>query len=71
MSTPPENILIKTGAAAEAVKAMLDAMGETPGADRRALAVARTHFETGFLWIANSVSGPGILDSIDQLEKSQ
>ncbi|MBV2147890.1 hypothetical protein KRZ98_06245 [Sphingobium sp. AS12] len=55
-------LLEKTGAAMVAVKAMLDAMAAQPGIDKRSLAVARTQFETGFLWAASAVGGPGILD---------
>lgn len=46
----------KTADAIGAVQAMLDAMREG-GADVRALAVCRTHFETAFLWAANAHGG--------------
>ena len=57
-----DDMLEKAGAAMAAVKAMLDAMADHPGADKRSLAVAKTEFETGFLWAANAVGGPSFLD---------
>lgn len=54
-----DEVTTKTGAAIEAVKAMLDAMKEN-GADPRGLAVCRTQFETAFLWTANAVGGEPI-----------
>lgn len=62
MILPSDDVLIKTGTAVEAVKAMLDAIGDIPGADRRAIAVAKTNFETAFLWVANATGGPGIFE---------
>jgi hypothetical protein len=55
-----EASLIKTGQAIEAVEAMLDALKELPGTDARSLAVARTHFETAFLWAANAAGGEAV-----------
>lgn len=54
--------LEKTAAAMEAVKAMLDALKALPECDGRSLAVARTQFETAFLWTASAASGGGVLD---------
>lgn len=54
------DLLTKTGDAIETVIAMIDAMDAHPGVDRRALAVARTNFETAFLWAASAVQGPSI-----------
>ncbi|WP_225205381.1 hypothetical protein [Novosphingobium huizhouense] len=51
-----DELTIKTGAAIEAVKAMLAAMKEAE-VDPRGLAVARTQFETAFLWVANAAGG--------------
>ena len=44
----------KLVAAVGAVKVFLAAMGDSPGIDKRSLAVARTNFETAFLWAANA-----------------
>lgn len=56
-----ELALVKTAEAMEAVKAMLAAIADVPGADPRAIAVTRTQFETAFLWTANAAQGGGIL----------
>lgn len=53
----------KTGAAIDAVQKMLDAMAADPSVDKRGLAVARTQFETSFLWAANAVGGESIFGS--------
>ncbi|PTR11767.1 MULTISPECIES: hypothetical protein [unclassified Novosphingobium] len=55
-----DEVAAKTGAAMEAVKAMLDAM-KAHGADARGLAVCRTQFETAFLWAGVAVCGEPIL----------
>lgn len=52
-------VLEKTGAAIGAVKVMLDALAAMPNADGRAIAVAKTQFETAFLWTANAAAGDG------------
>ena len=59
-----DNLLTKTGEAVVSVKAMLDAMAAHPGADPRGLAVAKTHFETAFLWAANATGGEGIFEAV-------
>lgn len=56
------DLLTKTGEAMTTVKAMLDAMAAQPGVDKRSLSIARTQFETGFLWAASAVGGPSVLD---------
>lgn len=58
-----DEVTMKTGAAIGAVKAMLDAMAADPTVDKRGLAVARTQFETSFLWAANAVGGESIFES--------
>ena len=55
-----DEVTIKTAAAIQAVKAMLDAMKEHSG-PTRSFAVCCTQFETGFLWAANAVGGEPIL----------
>lgn len=57
-----EEALVKTGSAIEAVKDMLKALSVLPDADPRAMAVARTQFETAFLWAANAVQGESVLN---------
>lgn len=47
----------KMAAAMEAVQKLLAEAGSAPSTDPRSLAVARTHFETSFLWVANAVGG--------------
>ncbi|SCW61747.1 hypothetical protein SAMN02927924_01692 [Sphingobium faniae] len=59
-----EELLVKTGEALTAVKAMLDAQGAQPGTDQRSLAIAKTQFETAFLWAASAVQGPGIFEAV-------
>lgn len=56
-----DEIMKKTATAIEAVQAMLDAMRETDS-DQRSLAVAKTQFETAFLWISTSANGGGVLN---------
>lgn len=50
-----------TADAIEAAMRVLDAFAKLPAANPRALAVARTQFETAFLWLANSM-GPSVMD---------
>lgn len=50
--------------AIDAIQKLLTSLKAAPGVDTRSLAVARTHFETGFLWVANAASGEAILDGI-------
>lgn len=45
-----------------AVEQLLEKIKATPGTNPRALAVARTQFETAFLWVANAAGGEGIFD---------
>jgi hypothetical protein len=53
--------VLKTGEALATVQAMLDAMKAVPGIDQRALSVARTNFEAGFLWIASAAEPEALL----------
>jgi hypothetical protein len=61
MNDPMDTALVATGAAMEAVKTMLAALAELPEADARSLAVARTQFETAFLWAGSGAQGKGVL----------
>lgn len=56
-----EEALVKTGLAIEAVRDMLKALSALPDADPRAMAVARTQFETAFLWAVKAAEGGDIL----------
>jgi len=51
----------QVGAARVAVQAMLDALKAERCTDQRQLAVARTQFETAFLWAANAAGGEALL----------
>jgi len=42
-------------AKAEELRLAVEAVESTPGADRRAAAIARTHFETGMLWLKQAL----------------
>lgn len=44
------------------VEKLLAVLKTAPGVDQRAVAVARTHFETALLWTANAAAGEAILD---------
>lgn len=57
-----EEALVKTGLASEQVRDMLKALSALPDADPRALSVARTQFETDFLWAANAAQGESVLN---------
>jgi len=48
------DVEIQIAAALKAVQSLLDTMRDTPEIDKRATAVAKTQFETAFLWVANS-----------------
>jgi len=52
-----DDLMLAVGAAIEASQKALDAAKDAPGTDPRSLAVARTQFETAFLWLTNAVSG--------------
>ena len=52
---------LTVGAAIDAVQRLLAAL-EDSGADKRGLAVARTQFETAFLWAANAHGGEPIFN---------
>jgi hypothetical protein len=58
-----DEVTLKVGDAIGAVKTLLDTMAADPSVDKRSLAVARTQFETAFLWAANAVGGEPILGS--------
>ena len=53
--------IYSTAAAIVAVQTMLDALKAAPETDQRSLAVARTQFETAFLWAANAAGGEAVL----------
>lgn len=55
------DVEIMTGRAIDAVRRMLAEL-EANGADKRSLAVARTQFETAFLWAANAHGGEPIFN---------
>ena len=57
-----EEIMVKTGGAIGAVQEMLTAMAADPSVDKRGLAVARTQFETAFLWAANAAAGESVFE---------
>ena len=40
------------------VKALLDALAQTPDIDQRALAIARTELQTGFMWAVRAIAQP-------------
>ncbi len=45
--------------AAREVGELLDRMAAIPGIDLRALAIARTELQTGFMWATRAVAKPG------------
>ncbi len=47
-----------TKAVAESVSKQLDALANLPGVDKRALAIAKTELQTGFMWAIRSVARP-------------
>ena len=49
-------------AAVKAVQQLLDAVKDAPGSDPRQVAIARTQFETAFLWTANAVGGESLFN---------
>jgi hypothetical protein len=49
-----DEFMVGLGRAHAAVQSFLDAARDDPGTNRRALAIARTYFETAFLWAANA-----------------
>lgn len=57
-----QEALVKTGSAIEAVRDMLKALSALPDADPRAMAIARTQFETAFLWAASAAQGESVLN---------
>lgn len=46
-------------AKAEDVGRLLDTMRDMPGIDQRALAIAKTELQTGFMWAVRAVAQPG------------
>lgn len=56
------DVEITMASAIDAVQRLIAAVEDTPTADRRSLAVARTQFETAFLWIANAHGGEPIFN---------
>lgn len=45
-------------AKAEEVGLLLEAMRDMPGIDQRALAIAKTELQTGFMWAVRAVAQP-------------
>lgn len=45
--------------AAEQVGQLLESLKDVPGVDQRALAIAKTELQTGFMWAVRSVARPG------------
>lgn len=43
---------------AETVGAQLEALGDIPGIDKRALAIAKTELQTGFMWTVRAIAQP-------------
>jgi hypothetical protein len=56
-----DEVIQKTTKAMQAIGDLLATIEKLPASDARALAVARTQFETALLWTANAVDGGGIL----------
>jgi hypothetical protein len=44
---------------ADGLYATIDAIEEGCRIDRRAAAIARTHLQTGFMWLARAIDEPG------------
>lgn len=45
-------------AKAEEVGMLIDALRDAPGIDQRALAIAKTELQTGFMWAVRAVAQP-------------
>lgn len=45
-------------AKAEEVGQQIEALGDLPGIDKRALAIAKTELQTGFMWAVRAVAQP-------------
>lgn len=43
---------------AESAGMQLEALGEIPGIDKRALAIAKTELQTGFMWAVRAIAQP-------------
>lgn len=43
---------------AETVSLQLEALAEIPGIDKRALAIAKTELQTGFMWAVRAIAQP-------------
>ena len=56
-----EDVEVQMAIALGTVEKLLQAMRDTPHYDKRAAAVAKTHFETAFLWVANG-TGEALFD---------
>lgn len=52
-----DDLTLSVGAAIDAAQKALEAAKNAPGTDPRSLAVARTQFETAFLWLGNAIGG--------------
>jgi hypothetical protein len=49
----------RTKQLAEEVGLHLDALLDVPGIDKRALAIAKTDLQTGFMWAVRAIAQPG------------
>lgn len=45
-------------ATAEGVRGVLDTLAKMPGIDKRALAIATTELQTGFMWAVRAIAQP-------------
>lgn len=45
-------------AKADEVGLQLEALRDMPGIDQRALAIAKTHLQTGFMWAVRAIAQP-------------
>lgn len=50
----------RTKQLAEDVGTHLDALLDAPGIDKRALAIAKTDLQTGFMWAVRAIAQPGM-----------
>lgn len=53
---------VQVALAIDQIEKLLAALKSAPDADQRAIAVARTHFETALLWSASAAAGGSVLN---------
>jgi hypothetical protein len=56
-----DDVITKLGEAMVAVSRLLAALEASPVTDPRGRSIARTHFETAFLWVAQATDGESII----------